>query len=132
TCWNDFFRKLARKRPVPGTRGRGPLARRGPMPEHHPDLDELETLVDFRLAMALATAFGPDPDGPTTPPGPADTITWPVRPAPLPPCPAPALAGRHPTFEEIGRGGMGTVLRGHDPDLGRTLAVKVLLDCHRD
>jgi serine/threonine-protein kinase len=35
--------------------------------------------------------------------------------------------GRYEVREEIGRGGMGAVLHGHDPDLGRDLAVKVLL-----
>jgi serine/threonine-protein kinase len=39
--------------------------------------------------------------------------------------------GRYEVLEEIGRGGMGAVLRGHDPDLGRDLAVKVLLDRHQ-
>ena len=32
---------------------------------------------------------------------------------------------------EIGRGGMGVILKGHDEALGRDLAVKVLLDTHR-
>src|SRR5438128_150585 len=32
---------------------------------------------------------------------------------------------------EIGRGGMGIVLRGRDPELNRTLAIKVLLDKYR-
>jgi tetratricopeptide (TPR) repeat protein len=35
--------------------------------------------------------------------------------------------GRYEIHGEIGHGGMGTVLRGHDPILGRHLAIKVLL-----
>jgi hypothetical protein len=45
----------------------------------------------------------------------------------------PATLGRYEVREEIGRGGMGWVLRGHDPDLGRDLAIKVLrLDQQHD
>src|SRR5581483_5199942 len=40
--------------------------------------------------------------------------------------------GRYPVSGEIARGGMGAVLRGHDPDLGRDLAIKVLLDASHD
>jgi hypothetical protein len=41
-------------------------------------------------------------------------------------------AGRNLLYEEIGRGGMGRVLRGRDPEPGRDLAVKVLRDEYRD
>ena len=40
--------------------------------------------------------------------------------------------GRYQLFGEIARGGMGAVLMGRDPDLGRDLAVKVLLESHED
>src|SRR3954447_22254853 len=43
--------------------------------------------------------------------------------------PAPAATGdRYQLQGEIARGGMGAVLRGRDVDLGRDLAVKVLLE----
>ena len=40
--------------------------------------------------------------------------------------------GRLELLGEIARGGMGAVLRGRDTDLGRDLAVKVLLETHKD
>jgi tetratricopeptide (TPR) repeat protein len=42
----------------------------------------------------------------------------------------PALTGRLQLHGEIARGGMGAVLKGRDADLGRDLAVKVLLEAH--
>src|SRR6185295_11798782 len=46
--------------------------------------------------------------------------------------PPPGQGGnRYQLFGEIARGGMGAVLRGRDVDLGRDLAVKVLLEKHR-
>jgi serine/threonine-protein kinase len=41
-------------------------------------------------------------------------------------------AGRVRLLGEIARGGMGCVLRGHDPEMQRELAVKVILPEHRD
>jgi serine/threonine protein kinase len=45
--------------------------------------------------------------------------------------PAPARVGPYRLLEPVGRGGMGEVYKGHDPRLGRDLAVKVLRDRHR-
>ena len=40
--------------------------------------------------------------------------------------------GRYQLQGEIARGGMGAVIKGRDTDLGRDLAIKVLLDSHKD
>ena len=40
--------------------------------------------------------------------------------------------GRYQLHGEIARGGMGAILKGHDTDLGRDLAIKVLLDKQKD
>jgi serine/threonine-protein kinase len=64
------------------------------------------------------------PDEPLTPvnlPGSS------AMPADVPPTAAP---GRLQLVGEIARGGMGAILKGRDTDLGRDLAVKVLLETH--
>ena len=45
--------------------------------------------------------------------------------------PVTAGDGRYQLQGEIARGGMGAVIKGRDTDLGRDLAVKVLLESHR-
>ena len=70
------------------------------------------------------------PTIPTSPPAVAGPSTGDLSspdtdaPGATPPLPAPAR--RYLLCEEIGRGGMGAVLRARDPQLGRDLAVKVL------
>jgi serine/threonine-protein kinase len=57
----------------------------------------------------------------------ADTLA--VRPSSSP---LPEATGRYQLLGEISRGGMGAVLKGSDPDLGRDVAIKVLLESHRE
>ncbi|MCR9292997.1 MAG: protein kinase [bacterium] len=46
--------------------------------------------------------------------------------------PANEPDSRYHLMGEIARGGMGAIIRGRDTDLGRDLAIKVLLDSYRD
>jgi serine/threonine protein kinase len=62
---------------------------------------------------------------------PPETVTPPGESAPAT-TDIPAHIGRYQVEGEIARGGMGVVLRVSDPDFGRTLAVKVLLDHRRN
>jgi serine/threonine-protein kinase len=44
---------------------------------------------------------------------------------------APQIAGRYRVQGEVTRGGMGTIFKGYDADLGRDVAIKVLRQKHR-
>jgi serine/threonine-protein kinase len=89
-----------------------------------PGIDRFETNVQTLPAAPAAqeahtpSAFSSDTPGKLCPA---------TGPAPAP----PTLAGRYELGEEIGSGGMGVVLRARDPELQRSLAVKVLLEAHR-
>ena len=100
-------RRPARPRPGRGLRAR-PAAR-----------GVLETLAD---------SFGPVPRVLLRDTEPATRALWSSPPPPRSPTPP----SRYQLFGEIARGGMGAVLKGRDTDLGRDLAVKVLLEQHRD
>src|SRR5262245_8904407 len=91
---------------------------------HHPAAPS-----DPELDAGLAAAFGPDSvqRGWSRPPllrdDPSDNSPL-VRPdSPDMPKSDP---GRYQLLGEIARGGMGVILKGRDPDLGRDLAFKVL------
>jgi serine/threonine-protein kinase len=64
-------------------------------------------------------------------PTPGHSAPLPQQVEPAPPA-VVARLGRYEVSGEVGRGGMGCVLRGRDPDLGRDLAIKVLLEKHHD
>src|SRR5262249_41776795 len=54
-----------------------------------------------------------------------------LTPGPSPVESAGGQVGRYRVLGELGHGGMGTVLKGRDTDLGRDIAIKVLLETHQ-
>jgi hypothetical protein len=112
-----------------------------PRPEPAEDLPP----TDDALEAALGLAFGPESGPPLTAGGSVvqalgaapvvlrEPGTEPEEPVLKPhsdalPADAPP---RYRLDGEIARGGMGAVLKGRDVDLGRDIAVKVLLETHR-
>jgi serine/threonine-protein kinase len=85
-----------------------------------PDADELalDPTPDPASAHSRITLAETEPD---------DGLTL----APAAVVPLDGSAARYQLIGEIARGGMGAVLRARDPGLGRDLALKMLLDRHR-
>jgi serine/threonine-protein kinase len=104
------------------------------------------------LDSVLAAAFGPDSGPPLPASGsvvqalraslpavpsvhlrePREEMATPVNLPRSPEMPVPVVpSGRLQLVGEIARGGMGAVFKGRDVDLGRDVAVKVLLETHR-
>jgi serine/threonine-protein kinase len=90
--------------------------------------------VRRRVEALLHAHEGPDRllDHPAWPPSPELDGPATLAAGPGPAADLTGQAGRIHLRGEIARGGMGVVLRGHDPELGRDLAVKVILPAHRD
>src|SRR5262245_43043159 len=97
-------------------------------PQQHDDNTVDEKVPSARLDARLAAGFGPD-----TPPAPVVPAESQVRlrdvdepPSAAPAAPTGERLGRYQLLGAVGQGGMGTVLRARDPELGRDLDVKLL------
>jgi serine/threonine-protein kinase len=95
----------------------------GPIPWEPEDPSVLARFAEFIGGIACVRLRDPAAE---IEPGPL------VEPASAEMPPTGERPGRYQLFGEIARGGMGAVLRGRDVDLGRELAVKVLLRSHQD
>ena len=109
-------------------------ARAGPLDESNDDevTFGFEPTRPGRVLESLAHSIGSIPRVllPDTSPDDRDVAVIKPSSDEMPP---PGRRGdRYQLFGEIARGGMGAVLKGRDADLGRDLAVKVLLEAHRE
>ncbi len=103
--------------------GTGPFDRSGPADHPSGDASVLAVLAGRVGSIPRALLRDPDRGG--------------ASPPVVQPCsaemPGPSSrCDRYQLLGEIARGGMGAILKGRDLDLGRDLAIKVLLDRHRD
>ncbi len=106
---------------------------------HQPSSAEAGDPLDVILAAALGmdttlppTAAGMSSTLDLSPPVLRDPYAEPGRSGDTPKPLGLTMTGRYQIFGELGRGGMGAVLKGRDPALGRELAIKVLLEQHQE
>src|SRR5262249_5921239 len=133
----NYSENAARKRRVRRTWGKRPVVEEFSMSVPSNNDPPREEAGSASLDAGLRAAFGSAPT--SAAPGvhleEGSTLSRAVQPDPGP-APVPEVggerAGRYQFLDEIGRGGMGAILRGHDLDLGRELALKVLLEDHCD
>jgi serine/threonine-protein kinase len=107
----------------------GPLD--GPGTAGRPAATDFKTASVGKVLETLADSLGGVPCVLLADTHPDDSGVAVIKPASSE-MPAPGERGdRYLFFGEIARGGMGAILKGRDADLGRDLAVKVLLEEHR-
>ncbi len=88
-----------------------------PIPDQPSIIRQLDDILDFGPNITLPAAEGDvTPTGGSPQPSTASL---------------PGRSGRYRFLREIAHGGIGAVYRTHDADLGRDVALKVLLDQHR-
>lgn len=87
-------------------------------------LPALAAIAFGHAGFAFGRAQGslpPPPPAPAEPPAPRPTVAMPAGPRAM-----PATLGRYRIDSEIGRGSMGAVYLGRDPQIGRQVAIKTL------
>jgi len=124
--------------PAPSASPPKPLPQKPPQPTANAAPSALPTPSVQRLAPAthapLSRSLPPHTEGPAIRPAPLDhslpglapQVTETLPGGTEPGAPLVRQVGRYQIGERLGRGGMATVFRAHDPQIGRDVAIKFL------